>query len=130
MQLLLVVGLSVAAALAQRTSTTIDHPDGTQTTVTCSGSQNVHCDIRDSTNDDRDLFRDEYLYCTKGLKMPKKQVLVKGTACGDIYCLVKEKKISPACEDAFEEKLMYGTSEADCRAAGKKFDRNTRECKH
>ena len=122
MKLILTVAVVIlaAAASSQQTSTTVHHSDGTQTTVTCSGGQNADCYVRDSTDDDWNLFRDKAAYCIKGLKMPKDQVLPKGRG---------RFEVSAACDEAFDKKLIEGPVEGDCQAMGKKFNRNARECK-
>jgi hypothetical protein len=105
--ILMLMGLTTFAR--GQHSTIFHNSDGSSTTVTCGGG---NCWSHDNGPSLGSMNRDAVAYCTKGLKMPKDEV-------------IKHHRLSDACFDAFTQKVIDGPDESDC----KHFDRNTRECK-
>lgn len=119
--LILVSILLINHAYGQQHTTTVQSKDGTITQITSSCS-NGNCSVeeRDITDEvtDRQLFREKVMYCTRGLKMPKKEVVLKG----------QKWAVSSECDDAYEKSLTEGVLPGDCSSIGKGFNYSTRQC--
>lgn len=112
------MGLLMFATFASgQQTTTVKNDDGTTTQYTSFCTHAGNCTVTNTDGGDGALFRDKVLYCTKGLNMPKDQVIVH------------HKTVSDVCDDAFTKKLIAGPIASDCEAMHKKLDRAVRECK-